>query len=374
MQRARARQAPYGGLGQPWTMPWGPGTSLAGLFDLYPSQGSVVVSSPLAIPSLLDGPIQVARYGALTVNASITVSNRCRGLMILADTLTMGAAGSITMTNRGAMGSPQWINQNVCVPSVMNISGRKTSQTDFLEYLRSTGYCILDPNLWRSPPSGFGDVSADYLAWPSVSLASLIVASGCGGGANYQQAYEWNNSAALNAGYAGGAGVYAPGGGGCGSAGVHGTNTSGYICGGAVSGRGGRANIWGSGAGGGGCYTTDGYISRSGADADNYGWGGAPGQSGGQGAGVNYGGIAGCLFVIAKTLVLTAGHVFSSLGYGGSNNSAYGGSSGGGAVCVWYGSTSGAALTLNCTAGSNAHGNPGGAGSGWTATFASLGW
>lgn len=355
----------------PWTykMPIGPK-----IFDLYPSRGDVTVDAPLEIQSALDGPIQVARFGTLAVNSLITASNRCRGLMMLADTLIMGASGHISMSNKGAAGSPHWVNQNICVPSFVTLTGKKTTRSDLLNYLRSTGYCIIDPNLWKCPPSGFGDVTADYLSWPAASTANLLVASGLGVGAGPQQAYEWNNSVVLNNGITGGAGSYAPGGGASGSAGAHGTTTSGTICGAAASGRGGRANIWGSGSAGGGCYATDGSTTHSAADADNYGWGGAPGQNGGQGAGVNYGGIAGCLFILARNLVLTAGHILSSIGYAGGGNFAYGGSSGGGAICVWSGTISGAAINLNCGGGANAQGCSGGPGAGWSASFASLGW
>ena len=112
---------------QPWTFKWTPGADLANLYSLYESKGDVT-RTDYAVPTVLDGPIQVERYGHLTANGAITASQRCRGLMILADRLTMGASGSISMTGMGARGSRSWaFDKNIFVPASITVTGDRKS-------------------------------------------------------------------------------------------------------------------------------------------------------------------------------------------------------------------------------------------------------
>ena len=351
MQRARIRHHTYSDLGKPWVMPWAPGAGLSGLFNLYPSLGDLTLAADIA--TTLDGPVQVVRYGALTVNAARTVTSRCRGLVVLCDSLTMGASGSLSVAGKGAAGGPALVSQNIVLPTSMVLTGKKTSQVDLFAYLAATGYFIGDPNLFAAPPPGMGDVQADYTNWPGRGTA-IITAANCGLGGNYAYAAVTGNYAGMS-GTAGTNG--APGGGG---AGRYNAPSSA-----AVNGGGADGHVWGGGAGGGGSYNNGSApLSRSASPYGGIVGLGASAGNGGAGGGV--------LIVIARNNVsLTAGHVFSADGLAGTTvNSTEGGGGGGGSVSLFYGGTLTGTPNLTATGASP----NGGAGSTQTKTFAQMGW
>lgn len=367
MQRVRARHAPYCGLGQPWTMPWAPGTSLSGLFSLYPSLGDVTLAADLA--TTLDGPMQVFRFGALTINTVRTVTNRCRGAVILCDSLTMGAAGAFSMTARGAAGSAKWANQDILVPTSAVFSGRNTDRAAFLAYLAATGYFAFDPTLFACPPPGMGDVVADYASWPGRGIA-IVPVSGCAGrlgGIGSQ-----GGSGTTIAGSTGNAG--SGGGTGGGGRGCYYYSIGFSGCGHQYSGAG---RPWGGGTGG-GSVVDDG--APSGLAADQYGGNG--GFSYGAGAGNPAGdgqtsGTGGVLIVICRGAVnIASGASLVAAGVPAPPGFPYsGGSSGGGSVSLFYGSTYINNGSISAPGG-NAYGNggAGGAGSVQVKTFVSMGW
>jgi len=130
------------------------------IFDFYASQGDVTISSDTYVPTTLDGPIQVVKYGALTVNALHTAQYRCRGLIRLFESMTVGAAGKVLMTGRGARGNSGWPLYDLSIPVSIQLSASKISLREVLNYFRRTGYYIGDPVLWASPPPELADCTA----------------------------------------------------------------------------------------------------------------------------------------------------------------------------------------------------------------------
>lgn len=362
---------------QPWTATWVPGTNLVYFFNLYNFLGDATISTATSVQTTLDGPIQVARYGALTVNVALTASQRCRGLILLADNQFMAAAGRIGMDARGAAGAKNWaVDKDIFVPQSITFTGKNTSYADFLKWIRQTGYCIFDPSMYACPPPGMGDVQCDWATWTPFG-STIISAAGCGA----------RKACSTDAGQVGNAGVSAPGGGG----------TAGYGSAWSAPGR-----TWGGGPGGGCILPTQsdfaliadqyggqggtGYIT--GTNACGAGGAGNPGGPGNtQGAYIGQrgeDGTGGILIAICRGgLTLTAGHSFTANGSkGGSatsyNNNGGGGGSGGGFVGVFYGSKNATAVSMAANGGDGGNGDraggAGGAGSTRYGAISGMGW
>lgn len=347
---------------QPWVAVWTPGVNLANFFSLYDSRGDITISTPTFIPTTLDGPIQVARYGALTVNAALTASQRCRGLIILSDARSTGAAGSVSMTARGAAGAKNWaVDKDIFVPQAITFSGKNTSYADFLRWIRTTGYCIFDPSLYACPPPGMGDVTCDWALWTPYGN-TIISAAGCGLGS-----FGTNGSAGSN----GGTGSGAAGGSYSGYSGIP---APGRPWGGGPGAAGNGNNGWAP-------YTPDLYGGKGGIST-NYGGGGAgnPGGTGNAAANGNDG-TGGVLIDICRgNVTLTAGHSLTSNGSaGGAGGVCGGGGSGAGSVSLLYGGTLTGTPNLVAAggpagSGSSSSGYAGGAGSTQAKSFATMGW
>lgn len=331
-----------------WTATWTPGVNLANFYNLYDSKGNVTISTDTSISNALDGPIQVARYGAGIINAKLTLAQRGRGFIPLFDSLSMGAAGSISINALGAIGTREWAaTKDICVPQSIIFTGKNTSYADFLAWIRKTGYCIFDPTLYACPPAGMGDVQCDWATWTAYGSA-LISAAGCGAGGARKRGGGANSGANGNNGVAG---VNAPGGGGGG----------GWYSGGggytADGGQGGPAVPWSGGSPGLGSYEgfgTDGYL-----------WGGPWIQS------VRPGGV--CFVFCRGNVTLTSGHLFSANGE--SASSTYMAGAGAGRIGLFYNGT--LAGTFNGTAsggGFTSWASNGGAGVADIKTFAQMGW
>jgi hypothetical protein len=345
----------------PWQMPFNPGLglnstqSLSNLFALYnywQGQQSLTISSATNLPTVQDGPIQVFKVGALTVNAALGFSNRCRGGILLCDSLTMGASGIITAPG-GAAGSSKWLNQDILIPNNAVFTGKNTSWAQFQAWIAANGFFLFDPTLLALGYPGMGDIQANPTAWPGNGTA-IISAAGCGA-----------------PGAAGANG--APGGGGVGNV-VQGSG--GYGTSGAA---GAPGRVWGGGPGSGGAYqSTTSYLTPT----DQYGGPGGPGAGGGTGgagnpAGAGGGGgngTGGVLFIICRGNVsLTSGHLLSANGASVSGGSGSGGGSGAGSISLFYlGTLTG---TPNLTATGGGGGSPtGGAGSTQVKTFSAMGY
>ena len=362
---------------QPWTAVWTPGVNLANFFALYDSKGDVTISVATSIPTTLDGPIQVARYGALTVNAAVTVSQRCRGLIVLSESLSVGAAGSISMTARGAAGASNWaVDKDIFVPQAITFSGKNTSYADFLKWIRTTGYCIFDPSLYACPSTGLGDVTCDWATWTPYG-STIISAAGCGVGAVGKY---------IGAGNAGGAGSQGPGGGGSG-----GNYNAGY----SISGAKGRPWGGGSGSAGGNItpqvppdyYGGPGGNSAVSSSVSGGGGAGNPGGAGVSGGSSGADGTGGVLLVICRGNVsLTTGHTFVSHGSNGgaATGQAYncgGAASGAGFLGLYYAGALTGTPSMTANGGTGGigtatayNGGAGGAGKTEAKPFATMGW
>jgi hypothetical protein len=322
------------------------------IFDFYDSKGDVTISGTTEIDSDVSGPIVVARYGVLTVNAKLTVKNPCRGFVVLCDTLSMGASGDISMTGKGCAGSPTWTAYDLSFPESVSVSAQYIRLTQYLAAIRSNGWFLGDPVL-----ADLGDpLLGDALATITPGTA-LLAASGCGAGATHSfTTGPLTEAAPAATGQSGSAGSQAPGGGGGGGAYAPG----GVIAGanGASGGYGGAAHPWSGGDAGFGALTTYG-TGRSGSSL---------------GAGNSTPG--GVLLVLCRgTITAASGHSFSARS---ANESTDGkGSSGGGFIAVGYNALSG---TLNLVAtqgtpgGGAASGGTGGPGATMQKTWAELGW
>lgn len=352
-----------------------PGTSAAALFNLYPTLGAQTIATATNITTVQDGPMKVVRYGALTVNAALTTTVRNRGLMILCDSLTMGAAGSISMTARGAAGAANWPIVDLTIPQSVRLSANKIAQRDVLSYITQNGIWIGDPVFWAFPDASV----ADCRAVVTPGSVALLSAAGCG-----------TIGLSVSGGLAGSSGGTGSGGAG-----------AGYYMG---PGWAGNGNPWGGGSGGGGaCAPSSSPVG--GPQADQYGgpggkgytynsgcWasggtGNPGGAAGTLGGAVGNDGTGGVLVIICRGNItrnasdsITADGVAGAACSGGSYNAASGGS-GGGHVSIIYGGT--LTGTGNTTASGGASGgsasggsfaSAGGAGSVVTKTFAQMGW
>ena len=361
---------------QPWTAVWTPGVNLVNFFNLYDSKGAVTISAPTAIPTTLDGPIQVVRYGALTVNAALTAAQRCRGLIVLSDTLSVGAAGAISMTARGAAGAANWaVDKDIFVPQAITFTGKHTSYADFLAWIRKTGYCIFDPSLYACPPPGMGDVTCDWATWTPYG-GTIISAAGCGG---YTVNGQNGNPKTGNAGSGGGTGS-----GGTGSGSTY-----------TMAPQGSPGRPWGGGPGSSGVYSDPSYGAwfrapdafggiggsalQNTGNAPSGGGAGNPGGSGTDGGASGSDGTGGVLMCICRGNVsLTAGHAFTANGSQGGAGTRGGGGSGAGSLLLAYLGTLTGTPNMTATGGPAGTGTnpgaPGGLGSTQSKSFAIMGW
>lgn len=369
---------------QPWTYIWTPGINLANFFALYDSLGTKDRAA-YSVSTTLDGPIQVERYGALTVSGLMTASQRCRGLIVLADSLSVGASGVISMTARGARGAVNWaVGRDIFVPASITFTGQNTSLAQFLAWIRRTGYCIFDPSMYACPPPGMGDVTCNWATWTPYGQTLIKSEVGNGLGAAGNGAFNTATGAT------GGTGSNGPGGGGGGGA------MTTYV----TSMPGGPGNPWGGGAAGGGSNALD--VKLPGKVVDQYGGkggdadhtGGNSGGGAGNPGGIGYGtgsagssGTGGVLFVfVAGGVTLSGGTPFESKGSqggaAGATVSSSGSGSGGGKIAVIHKNamtgtfTTSVAGGLAGTGGSNGvyTGGPGGAGHAEEKPFSTMGW
>jgi len=348
-----------------------PGSLAAPLFDFYPSLGDVTIATATNIDTVQDGPMKVVRYGALTVNALLTTTQRCRGLMILCDSLVMGASGKISMTARGAAGSAKWPRYDITIPQSVRLSAKHSSPRTVIDYIKQNGIWVGDPVFWAFPDPEIGDCRVSITAGSVVLLSAL----GCG-----------NVGTGIYGGVAG-----ANGGTGSGGAGAPYNMGCGWP---------GNGTPWGGGSGGGGACASSGGTPVGGPQADNYGGpggdgfyynsgcaaAGGTGNPGGKGSTsggpAGNDGTGGDLFIICRgNIIRNNTDSIEANGVAGvactvGSYKANGGASGGGHVSqICGGSTAGVGNTTangGVSAGSGAY--AGGAGSVVTKTFAQMGW
>lgn len=382
-------KTPQSGV-QPWSQAitlFPGGGIVSAFFDLYKSLGDAVLTGSNFIPTVLDGPEKVVRYGALTVGdgtlaSSLTASQRCKGLVILCDSLLVKNNASVNMTGKGARvmvnDDPLFPFVDFKIPSQITISSSIVSQAKALETLAAQGFAPWDQGSWASVVAGLFGIN---LAISQAGTIVLLTAAGCGSGAG--AAYANGYSTTGNAGAAGTNG--APGGGGSGGVMVRDENHTGW----GYSTGGGASSPYGGGSGGGACYAYDSGVNMGspwgfstprpfsgpggtggGAYPTSAG-GGAGNPPGGSGSAMGGTGVGGKLVIICRgTVTVQAGGKIEANGMPGAFNGAtnQGGGSGGGHVSI---------ITPTFVNGSTvqaAGGGNGGAGSVVTKTFTQMGW
>jgi hypothetical protein len=142
-----------GGAIQAWAqaIPVGqPGGNLAVLKELYDKRTETSFAGTVALASALNGPIQVHRFGDVALNgATVTVQNKCRGALLIFDSLTVtGSASSIHMNGKGAV-DVDWEDYDLSIPQVLSLSSDKASLAAILKMIRSNGWFVGDPQLWK---------------------------------------------------------------------------------------------------------------------------------------------------------------------------------------------------------------------------------
>ena len=386
--------------------PWSQAVTLAeagngcdGLFGLYDSLGDKTLVGANTISTLLDGPEKVVRYGALTLGdgviaTSLTAANRCKGLVILCDSLTVKANATLHMTGKG----PElWVSDDSFfpladfrIPTQIILSSDKTTLGQALSVIKGNGLSPWDQGVWNPVYPG---LLSFILSISYAGTLALSLAGNGGAGATYSQSiYNVNNTAV---GVVGGTGTQGCCGGG-GSGGSYAVNPD------ARSACGRPGSIYtGGGGGGGGMGNNHPYLATPnnfvpnfpcysyglGAYSTNSSWpvgggAGAPFGVGVYGGGDGGNGVGGRLIVICRSAVtVQAGGKIEANGMpGGSSTYCGGGGSGGGAVFLitpTAGSLANAG-TIQAAGGAGGVANPvggaGGAGSVVTKTFAQMGW
>lgn len=402
--------------------PWSKVVTLAesgkgcdGLFNLYDSLGNITIVGEQTIATLLDGPEKVVRYNDLVIGdgnttSSLTAANRCKGLVILCDTLTVKNAATLHMTGRGARvdrnDDPFFPFIDYKIPFKVSLDSSHLSLAQALAVIKSMGLAPWDAGTFQHVIAGmFGFNLAVSLA----GSVALLTAAGCG--ASVLGTYAYNAQAAGvngNAGTSGGMGSGGSGGlggndhtstyrsgaatpysGGSGSGG-HGNNQSNP-----VSGVAGSPFSGPGGHGGGVCSWQTGYHPFPGETlvlGISYGGGGAGNPGGKQGSSSYTGqtdggnGVGGKLTIICRgTVNVQDGGKIEANGMpGGSGGSppgsgyGGGGGSGGGHISIISPSDPTKSGTIQAAGGAGGVGAPsggnGGTGSVVTKTFTDMGW
>ncbi|KAF0235361.1 MAG: hypothetical protein FD177_115 [Desulfovibrionaceae bacterium] len=394
-----------GGAVQPWSQVITlaqAGKGCDGLFNLYDSLGDKTLTGANTIPTLLDGPEKVVRYGALTLGdgattTSLTVSNRCKGLTVLCDSLTVKANATLHMTGKGARvdraDDPFFPFIDYKIPFKVSLDSSRMSLVQALAVIKSMGLAPWDAGTFAHIIAGlFGFNLGISLAG---SLVLLNWASPGGAGAVPQSVAQANQN-----GNAGSAGVN----GGCGGGGHGGIcariDVSSYPAYHAYSA--GKGNPYGGGCGTSGFSAGNGYgsmrdqydypryssllgdaqVGGGGAGipaglGSNSPWGGAASTNGGEGVG-------GKLTIIcAGAITVQPGGKIEANGMlGGNGPGTYamgGGGSGGGHLSIITPTAPSNLGTIQAIGGVGGTGHygaggAGGAGSVVTKTFSDMGW
>lgn len=317
--------------------------------------GSVVINHNTTLPSTLDGDMVVRHYRDLTVNqgCTLTVANRCRGLLLYVDG-DLRVDGSISMSQRGCVCNPTTIGVDANTPvaasdgNCVQLGGlviRRRKAGSKAYHTSSTlfwgcGRAAVDSELHQAPVLGNGKTWA-------------IARAGVAGGAALPGAGTGNPGGAqtLSAGGGGSGSCYGPDG----------------------SRRGGAATCFSGGTGSGGNSAgqllrnvyggpgVDGGDNATGVPAA--GGGGNPGGEGFGGGGAGQAGSGGLLILMVRGDVNIGpyGSIVSH-GAGGGSPGVPGGGSGGGVILLLYGGAYANEGTLGAYGGQAGDGSPWGLG------------
>lgn len=377
------------------------------LFNLYDSAGDVTLLGSNTIPTLKDGPEKVVRYGGLTLGdgataTSLTASQRCKGLVILCDSLTVKANATLHMTARGARvdrnDDPFFPFIDFVIPFQIVLGSSKIPYTHALTEIKDGGFAPWDQGTWQH------HVAALYGFNLSVCLAgsvALLSANGCGVGATQSNASgsgaqsgvvgAVGTNGGMGGGGSGGTYVYSNanatsgrGGSGCPYSGGSGSGSSvngtqwGY---GVQHGTGKNSSRFsGPGSGGGFLYyNATSFTEEPGACGGGGGAGNPPGAAGAGFGGVGGVGTGGKLTIISRGAVtVQSGGKIEANGIKGGDYG--GGGSGGGHISLISASAVSNSGTIQAAGGAGGDaigicaGGAGGAGSVVTKTFTQMGW
>lgn len=333
--------------------------------EFYPSLGNVTLTGANTIATLLDGPEKVVRYGNLVLGdgatvTSLTASNRCKGLTIICDNLTIKSNATLHMNGKGARvfvnDDPFFPWVNFAIPDSITLSSSKLSLAAAKKIIRDNGFAVWDRGTFEAIVAAlFG-----FSLTPSGGTVLLTAGNG-GAGGNYT--YDGEGVGTSRAGNAGAAGTQGnPGGGGGGAAYASGAQFGVVSSGGGTgcpysggSGGGGVADTGstfrcisspgskysgpGGTGGGGGTYSGPGCaFMGEGPGAYSSGNGGGAGNPGGLGGVQGGSGTGGKLTIICYGVisVLPGGKIQANGVQGGSASYGGGGGSGGGHISLIY--------------------------------------
>jgi len=326
------------------------------------SDGVGNLSGTTNFTSSTDGDAIIKQYSSLTIQsgATVTVSNRCKGLIIYVDgNCTIN--GTLTMTDRGAAAAtPADVDFYKFTPGSVEDSTGQTANTTIITTEtpenQSVGVGFTQYGSFSIGATGGSDSSPGATRASLTGPAASAYQTGGGGGVRGVGPSTGGGGPGPNGWAAGAPGTAFSGGAGAGG-GTPFTGPPGAW-------RAGNPGTPNGGAGGAGA--SDGFGAYGGGGAGNPGGGGPnPGQSG----------TGGILFLIVKgNLTIGGSGTISANGSDGSNGTnnpgaggASGGGSGGGCINILYGGTYSNSGTVEANGGlggsSNVHGGDGGAGS-----------
>ena len=314
------------------------------------ADGDLSTTGNVTLTSTLDGERVVKHYNNLTVNVghTLTVSNRCKGLILYVNgTLTLN--GIIDMSTKGGNSIPTWSDID---KFAIRITERKAPPHDTIVIV---GYEYMSQSAMakNSLPYQMNSIYNSTAYYPGNNGAAAIT-SGCGGdGGNGGQALikgTGGNADALRCLTLAGFGNLYSGGAGAGGVSAKGYSVvSSTVCFYAQS------VVGFDGAGGNGSSVGDTFNTGGGA--------GSPGGTGTYAGGTGKG---GALIIICRVLS-GSGQMKSNgaAGGGASSSVAGGGGSGGGPITLLWGAVSswtGSAVASGGAGGTSTSGCPGGAG------------
>lgn len=391
------KQAGRGGSVQPWASTLTVGKALK---DFYSSLGDVTLTGANSITTLLDGPEKVVRYGNLVIGdgttaTSLTASQRCKGITIICDSLTVKANATVNMTGKGARvlvnDDPFYPFDDFRIPNQVTISSDRIALAKCLDIIKAEGFAPWDRGTWTALVSGLFGFNLNV---SQVGALALMLASGCGPGgiATYAQAVPMpgnTGTSGVNGGMGGGGSgsTWGDGGARSSAAGGSGSPYSGGSGSGGCrySGSAGReiplqSNYSGQGGNGGNYYF--GSVVPWNAVSSLGGGGGAGNPGGTPGASYGTAGGNGCggklAIICPGTVTVQSGGKIEANGMPGGNDGYVGGGGSGGGHISIITSTPGQLVnngTIQAAGGSTGYSaGSGGAGSVVTKTFADMGW
>jgi len=308
------------------------------------SDGAATITSAVELASVEDGDVVVREYASLDIQSggSLTVSNRCRGLVIFVRG-DCNIDGSLTMTGKGCRANPADAATSTDTPVAPSDGNAVPDEGVVLRFPKTGGS---DSHSAADIGDGLGTALREILQrFPAVTNGYVINIPRVGGAGAAARSTE-------GPGTAGGTLTDAPGGGG-----------GGACTGGAATGAGSAGTCFSGGSASGGAYSAvapaaNGYGGPGGAGAGAAGAGGAgnPGGAASGSAGAGNAGTGGLLLLIARTI--TGSGAISSEGKagGGSTNGMAGGSSGGGVVGIVYSAAYAFTGTISVAGGPSADG------------------